>query len=387
MPVTSEQLFQGVPLNLESDKAPLSPLQNYVIQELPTDLRRVRESDMTLGQLAHKQDKVLQAAQSDIIYNTDPEEAMFTQLDLTFMLGSYLPKGIDTFRHAPPSLHAALEQQRDRFKGAVPLRMDYELVIDANSAAYDKTGLTRVFTDGRVGADERDFYLGHSAAEVFAKDAAYKLHNLAKAPNMQDPSAVLNSAHAGLDTFKRFMGMYGKMPRENFETFRQYFSAYPDGVPNASGAFMPSPQLLEVALHAPTEGFNDYVKEALPYFPRWARPVFTEWRNLSETGINIEDRLATGALSLSVEEKKILSDVVEKFIGFRMAHLGVTYKQIPGAFNGNDMPKRKELKNFGEPPIFEAATEANKGSGGFDIRNLLGGTVYRLMQLKERLQQ
>jgi hypothetical protein len=380
-----EQLFTDyttVPSLEQTGEPGRSPLEGYVIGEMPADLRAVAEQQMTYGQLAAKQEVILEQTTPDIAGNLDAPTARLTQLDLLFMFGGYIPSGQDMYRNAPLILAGLIGQQRDRFEGLEPY-MSYEMIIDVNAVEYERTGNMRVYSDGPDSNHERDFYLGHHMSEPFARSAAYKLHMLAESPDMYDSTAVLQSASSDLHEFTQFMGRYSSLPKDSFAYFRQYLGGYADGTRNASGAFMPSVQLLELAMTPSTEMYDVYLDESMRYFPTWSRGVIAEWRDQSYRGLNIEDQLRNGNLPLDQAGQEALVQTVDKFINFRMAHLGITRSQIAEAFSGVEKLTRSGIQAQGsEQQILDPSV---KGTAGFDVRNVLANSVFRLINLRERL--
>jgi hypothetical protein len=384
-----EQLFTGyvepVPVEaMQGGEFARSPLEGYVLNEMPHDLRRVLDEDdvMTHADLAEKQTALLAEAAPQIAANIDPQVAKITQLDLHFMFGGYIPAGKDMYRESPPELTALIQGQCARFEELEPF-MTYEMIIDVNAAEYERTGNMRVYADGEDGQNERDFYLGHSIAEPYARDAAFKLHNLAEQPELYDAGVTLASVKEDLNNFKLIMGRYSKLSKDSFAYFRQFLAGYADGTRNASGAFMPSVQLLELAIHGPTEMFDVYLNESMPYFPQWSRPVMEDWHEKSARGVNITDQFESGKLVLDDEAQEQLVSVVDEFIIFRTAHLGITKAQIPGAFTSLDKLNRKDIRAQNDEK--QILDPNYKGTAGFDVRNVLTNSALRLMLLRERL--
>jgi len=262
--------------------------------------------------------------------------------------------------------------------------MSYELLIELNATQHEQTGKMRVFADGNDGLHERDFYLGHYLAEPYARGAAYALRYVAEEIyHRSEVLGVLEGAQGSVEEFKRYMAQYAALPKESFGYFRQFLNSYPDGTRNASGAFMPSAQMMELALLPPSEMYGVYLDESMPYFPGYARPIIDEWRNTSASGMNIEERLEDLLPGVGDVARKILLGVVDEFIHFRMIHLGVTKNYVPDAFSRLDMLTRKQLSDMeGEAQILAPST---KGTAGFDARNVLANSVYRLLKLRERL--
>ncbi|HLZ15218.1 MAG TPA: hypothetical protein VKQ34_04480 [Candidatus Saccharimonadales bacterium] len=385
-----EQLFVKAPAVEQRDPEAFgdtaelgrSPLEDYVVHELPADLRAVDEGSMTRQQLAEKQAGMLTDTWPQISQNLDPHTAKSTHLDFLFMLGGYIPAGADMYRSAPPMLLSLIGAQCDRFRGLRPY-MTYEMIVDYNAEEYRRTGAVRVYADGDDGLHERDFYLGHHAAEPYAKAAAYGLHTLAERPDQVNATATLQTVVTNLNEFRRFMGAYTRLPRSTFAYFRQYLAGYADGTRNASGAFMPSVQLLELALLAPTEMYGVYLDESRPYFPDWSVPVIEDWRIASASGMNVEDRVATGSLALDEQGRTALADAINQFLHFRTTHLGITKAQIPDAFTSTaGLDKGSIGRSRVEQQILDPAY---KGTAGFDVRNVLTNSVVRLANLRRRL--
>jgi hypothetical protein len=76
--------------------------------------------------------------------------------------------------------------------------------------------------------------------------------------------------------------------------------------------------------------------------------------------------------------------VIDKFTDFRMIHLGVTKKVIPDAFTGGDGLTRKEIAVQGEERNIMGGE--NPGTSGFDVRNVLTNSVYRLLTVRQEIQ-
>ncbi|HZM64421.1 MAG TPA: hypothetical protein VFB59_04780, partial [Candidatus Saccharimonadales bacterium] len=243
-----------------------SPLSRYVLDELPQDLSAIRANQLSYTDLAAKHAALLAEAEPSMLQNEDPHTAKITQLDLVFMLGSYIPTG-SVFEAAPADLLLKLRQQSAYF-GLPPL-MTYDLVVNANSAEYLRTGQMRTFTTGETGRHERDFYLGHYQAEPFARSATEKLKQIIENTDNPGQYKLLQEGAQDVATLRRYMDAYLRFNPDDFAVIRPYLAKYPNQKPNASGAFMPGPQLLELALSPPTGGHVTYLQESGPYFPRY----------------------------------------------------------------------------------------------------------------------
>jgi hypothetical protein len=375
--------------------SPRTPFAKYVTDAMPLDLADIREGTINYVDLATKHALLLEAVSSLIENNTDEHAAAVMQMDLAFMLGGYLPvgsiKAYDTeaeqsgpsaYDIAPTQLLTLLDLQAERF--GLPKRMDYELIIDVNSAEYHRTGVIRTFLGGEMALGERDFYQGHSEAEAFMKEASTQLGALIDNPYLPNKVEILSAAAANVRTLGEYMKKYHDLKNPVFNAMRAYLAPYPDGTRNASGAFMPSIQLTELTLHAPSEQYDRQLDESMPYFPRWARAIIPTLRDDSRNGKNIHDMVKTGKLKLTEEEQVILDNIVSQFVGFRTAHLAVVRKKIPTPFEGEAVPKSiKAFQKFGEPDIMASGSH---GTADFHIINLLAGSVHRLVNLRKELQ-
>jgi hypothetical protein len=378
-----ENLFQGAKSGAAAEaRAPApSPLAAYVLVELPSDLADVDAGTITYADLADKHNRELDRASAELARIEDPQTAQITQLDLHFMTSAFLPVAPEGI---PEALHRAVAAQCERFPALDPY-MSYELLIDINCAEYWRTGDVRVFSHGRHGHDERDFYLGHFLAEPYIRSAAHQARSLVTGQHASDPEKVLREVFENLDEFTRFMAEYRNLSKDAFLHFRKYHRGYSGGPRGASGAFMPSVQLLELALQPPTAEYGIYLDEAMPYFPVWARPVIAEWRRSSASGHNISDMYRAGVLPMDDAARSVLVDVIDKFTDFRMVHLGITRKNIPETFAGTGGITRKNvLAQGGEQDVLDPRSP---GTSGFHARNVLTNAVYRLLMLREDLVQ
>ncbi|MFG3590746.1 hypothetical protein [Streptomyces sp. NPDC047990] len=379
-----EQLFTGLEASPKgvtevAEFSWSSPLGPYVLDSLPVDLRAVADGHMTYGQLAEKHDGLLSALAADALVVDDLSQARTIQLDLLFMRGGFLPAGPHI---APRAVLDAIQAQCARFPSLDP-HMSYELLIDVNSNEWNRSGNMRVFTEGELGLLERDFYLGHHLAEPTVRAAADSILTLIHEPDTVDKTEVLEGAVRHLDDFRLYMAQYNNLPSDAFNSFRRYHMGHPGGPRGASGAFMPSVQLLELALLAPTTEHGVYLDQAMPYFPQWSRSLIAEARESSMRGDNVVQSVLDGRLKLDHEGTSALLAVIDKFADFRMVHLGVTRKAIPEAFPpGSTVTRRGIAQQAGEADILN---EDNLGTSGFSVRNVLTNSVYRLLAARRSI--
>lgn len=380
--INKENLFTHQSLENAECETSKNTLSNYILKELPTDLCNVRNGDMTYDSLSDKHSAIILNLQAEGIGPQNRDEAAIQQLDLVFMMGSYLPG--DNFSDCPDEVIELAREQAGKYQ--LSPHMDYELVIDVNSKEFERTGNMRTFLDGAQGLAERDFYYGHYLSERQIRNTALQLNSIVMNPRSSDDvRASLLDAATSMKEFKDHMLKYAKLSRDAFGSMRPYLASYPDGTRNASGAFMPSVQLAELMLHSPSVEHQSYISESMPYFPLWARDLMAEWSQLSLGGHNITSLIEDGRLNLDTESIQLVKSMSDDFYKFRTIHLGITKKQIPEAFEGRNVPtSRKQIAKFGEPDIM---ADGVPGTAGFDIVNILGGSASRLAGLRARLEK
>ncbi|WP_052707316.1 hypothetical protein [Streptomyces rubellomurinus] len=361
-----------------------SPLRDYVLHGLPTALGEISAGSLTYRQLADSQEQLLRDVAAQRLAADDERTARLLQLDLLFLLSGYAPAGPQA---APRALTELISDRCGRFPALDP-HLSYELLIDVNCEEYLRSGDVRVFSAGRDAALERDFYLGHHLSEPWAKSAAYGLRSLvlpeaATRSAATRPAAVLDDVAECLAEFTRYMARYRRLSQQAFHRFRPYHMGHPGGPRGASGAFMPSVQLLELALLPPSEGYGIFLDQSMSYFPAWSRPVIARWRGDSVRGANVFQRLRDGRLVLDGAGRDRLVRVIDRFVDFRMAHLGVTRHALPEAFRERTGLTRRDIRaQDGERDILDGR---DPGTSGFSVRHVLTNAVYRLLALRADL--
>ncbi|MEU4586845.1 hypothetical protein AB0F92_33055 [Kitasatospora aureofaciens] len=356
-----------------------SPLRDYVLRSLPAALDDLSAKRTTYHQLADSQEQMLRNVTQQLLIEDDERTARLLQLDLLFLLSGYAPAGPQA---APRGLAELISAQCGRFPALDP-HLSYEFLIDVNCEEYRRSGDIRVFSAGRDAALERDFYLGHHLSEPWAKSAAYGLRSLVLPAAAARPAAVLDDVVEHLAEFTRYMARYRKLSQEAFNRFRPYHMGHPGGPRGASGAFMPSVHLLELALLPPSEGYGIFLDQSMSYFPSWSRPVIARWRGDSIRGANVSQRLRDGLLVLDRAGRDRLVRVIDKFVDFRMAHLGVTRHALPEAFRERTGLTRRDIREQGgEHDILDGR---DPGTSGFSVRHVLTNAVYRLLALRADL--
>ncbi|MFD8594424.1 hypothetical protein ACFV1L_05440 [Kitasatospora sp. NPDC059646] len=356
-----------------------SPFRDYVLHGLPKDLAAVADGGLSYPRLAAKQRELLAEHGRLCLAGDDPRAARVTQLDLLFMHNGFAPAGP---RAAPRELTELISAQCGRF-GSLDPHLSYELLIDVNSEEYGRCGDIRVFTRGRLGVLERDFYVGHHLSEPWARSAAYALRTLVGAPDAVKPAEVLDAAARSVAEFTSHMASYRRLSGEAFGSFRPFHQGHPGGPRGASGAFMPSVQLLELALLPPTAEYGSYLDQAMSYFPSWARPVIARWRAGSTAGANVWQSVRDGRLVLDDAGTAGLVRLIDRFVDFRMVHLGITRRMLPEAFADRAGLTRREIgEQAGERDILNGE---HPGTSGFGVRDVLTNAVHRLLELRREV--
>lgn len=364
-----------------------TPLARYVLEDFPTDLWKCSEGTMPLQELTVRHGQLLTSERARIEAITDKQAALEVQLDLVMLLGGYLLDRSQGFDLVPPSLLVLLESNVVRH-GIAP-RMTYELIVDVNAEAFIRSGgHIRIFSRGDISPIERDFYIGHYFAEKHIRGAYEALFDILEHPLTPHMAERLRTILVGLEQFTSFMGVFGRLPHKEYGYFRRFLSMYPDKIKNASGAFMPSPQLFEMLLHKPGYAQSTYIADNMQYFSQWAQPLLETQQDRANNGQTIEDMLASGALKPDETEAKLLGAIVEQFIRFKLTHITVASSKIPEAFPKPPMVEREELRGF--CPFLNTVRSAEvqgkaQGTGGFVPQDFLGDGVRRLLDLQKRL--
>ena len=384
-----DKLFLGKPtaslLHYDRPQPPQTPLAAYVLEVLPAELERASKGETTLSQLAHAQQGLLKGERERILAIVDAHTARETQLDLLMLLGGYLMVKDQAFTMAPQLLLELLEENAPRHN--LSRRLTYELIVDANTEAFVRTsGQIRTFSGGAVQRIERDFYIGHHFAETFMRDAYETVRDILQAPAQPDKLVAFDRALQSIQQFTLYMSAFARLPHAEYGYFRQFLVPYPDKVKNASGAFMPSPQLFELLLQKPGYAQTEYLWNNAPYFSHWAQPVLEQQQALSLAGQNFEDMVASGELFFTAAELLAFSAIVEQFIRFKLVHIKIASSKIPQAFPECPVVRRTELAHFS--PLRKPTRTgegAQQGTGGFPPQDFLGDGVRRLLDLQKRL--
>lgn len=381
-----DDLFKNLPVSaLGGGKRKPAPnhLAGYVLRELPKDLRSYVSGAFTHQRLAERQELLLLGEQLRITSVNSLNEARLTQLDLLMLLGCYLLERERALIQAPPLLLKLLKENASRY--AIAPRLTYEYIVDVNTEAFLRGRGVRVFSYGKIARIERDFYIGHHFAEKHMKQAYRTLRSIVDNPSTR-AADLLQAVLDDLNEFTNFMAAYARLPHKEYGYFRQFLSPYPDKVKNASGAFMPSPQLFEMLLHPAGYAQTTYVADNMQYFSQWAQPLLRAGQEKAAAGRTIEALLASGELRLTPKEAKLLHAIVEQFIQFKLTHIRVVSSKIPEAFPKKPVIEREQLRQF--RPLENAVREGRgvqQGTGGFAPQDFLADGINRLLALQKRL--
>ncbi|HET8669726.1 MAG TPA: hypothetical protein VFM05_03595, partial [Candidatus Saccharimonadales bacterium] len=282
-----DKLFRSVPtatlLRTPRKLPPKTPLEKYVLENLPAQIRLHSNDKLPLEDIAASQQQLLSSEGARIKAISDLSAAREVQLDLVMMLGVYLLLRDRAFTVAPPILLELLETNAGRH--AITKRMTYELIVDVNTEAFLRTnGQIRIFSYGDIGLIERDFYIGHHFAEKHIKDAYEMLREVVQEPGLPNKTERLQAVLTGLQEFTKYMAIFAHLKPDAYAYFRRFLVPYPDKVKNGSGAFMPSPQLFEMLLHKPGYAQTQHVTTNEQYFSQWAQPLLHSQREAAEGG-------------------------------------------------------------------------------------------------------
>jgi hypothetical protein len=384
-----DKLFRLTPtqglLHVETPQPITTPLARYVLEDFPAQLAACVVGEAQLVDVARNQQDMLTHERVRIENPVSREAAHTAQLDLTMLLNGYLLERDNALKLAPSVLLQLLEGNAARYGFAS--RMTYELLVDVNTEAFIQTGgHIRTFSEGDVAVIERDFYIGHHFAEKHIKSAYETLRSILKEPGQPYKEERLAGVAVGLRRFTEYMSAYSRLPHEEYAYFRRFIAPYPDKVKNASGAFMPSPQLFEMLLHKPGYAQLAFLTDNERYFSQSANKDFRMAQNQAAAGDTVEDMIINGRLSLTKAEATMFRAIVEQFIQFKLTHIKVASSKIPEAFPKRPLLERQELQNF--KPFHGANSDGvgkQEGSGGFRPQDFLGDGVRRLLELQQRL--
>ncbi|HSW78253.1 MAG TPA: hypothetical protein VLG36_05635 [Candidatus Chromulinivoraceae bacterium] len=385
-------LFQDAPTSeILGRGSPIAPsrtvLSQYVINELPRDIKEWNDDILSIEELAKRQVVVLEAEQKRLRTLKNNEEAAVAHLDMLMLLGAYLPTKEVAYQVAPPLLLELLTYLSARHH--LPYRLTYELIVDVNVTAFLRSGGDiRTFSNGKTGRVERDFYVGHYLAEQHIRRSYELLRTILDHPAMTDKHTKLKSTLKALEQFTSYMTAFERLPPDSYAYFRRFLVPYPDNVRNASGAFMPTPQLFEMLLHTPGFTQTEYLRHNLQYFSRWAQEDLQAHIEAKAQPVTLQSLLDSGTLPLETDERKLVDAIIEQFVQFKLTHIKVASSKIPEAFPKPPILGRENLRAF--QPQLDAkrnGTGTQQGTGGFTPQDFLADGVGRLLNLQIQLRQ
>jgi hypothetical protein len=382
-----DKLFRYIPtaalLHVNQARAIDGPLAHYVLTDFPHELEACAAHPTLLADMAVRQQRILEHERRRIECAQDRRAAHEAQLDMVMLLGGYLLDKEKALQLAPPLLLELLAHNGQRHGFAQ--RMTYELIVDVNTEAFVRSGgHVRIFSSGNGGLIERDFYIGHHFAEKHIRSAFEILRAILEAPQQAQKTERLAIALEGLKQFTEYMSAFGRLPHGEYAYFRRFLSAYPDKVKNASGAFMPTPQLFEMLLHEPAYAQRTFLADNAPYFSGAANELFRVLQEQAGSGRTVE--VMIGRLGLTAQEAALMRAIVEQFIQFKLIHIRVASSKIPEAFPKPPILERDALHAF--RPLRDSnrsGSGVQQGTGGFVPQDFLGDGVRRLLELQQRL--
>ena len=380
------QLSTSALLKAQAPLPATNTLEGYILGEFPADMRTCGENTGHLSLLARKHAALLRGEANRIKSLNDNTQACLTQLDLMMLLGGYLLAKTDAFGVAPPILLELLDSNGQAHN--LPTRMTYEFIVDVNTEAFiESGGNIRVFSDGPIAQVERDFYIGHHFAEQHMRSCYEALRDILIHPQTPRKAKQLHGMLRELQEFTHYMAAYSRLPHQEYAYFRRFLHPYPDKTKNASGAFMPAPQLFELLLQPSGFAQQTYITNNLHYFSRWAQPLLKQAvTNKADSPTVAGIMLADKRWKLTGEEKDALAAVIEQFIEFKLTHIKVAASKIPEAFPKSPTTAREDLRDF--HPFKNATRDGaglKQGTGGFAPQDFLGDGIRRLLDLQQRL--
>ncbi len=321
---------------------PLGQFSDYVVTVMPAVLR-----DGTLAQLHEDIEKRMPGHSGETVlakvFNfTAPARQSLKKLDLKMALNAcrYLAvkEGMSKEDFLSHPIHCRLMDLIEVAaggKGKTPFMLTYEDIV-LNNPADDM----RVFTTGKTGFMEREFYRGHQViesllaeADVFMKDFIDSKNSVLPGPAVLPRSLALRSAqnylHGALDVLGLFLS---DLPQEDFNGFKPFFNTCPyTGEKGPSGAFsakVPYTDMLVYGKDLPAyEGH--YLKANAPYFP--AQDLKNAFNAASGANLLSQCR-EDPAMHTHARECVAIANLL---LAFRVIHLKTVKHQIGDAVTGS----------------------------------------------------
>lgn len=351
------------------EQRPLGYLSHFVVEELPSRLAEVRES-ASVGSLIILRD-YLEGYMENFDYGIlikdgklSPDTLSLARLDL-LMLDSGIAhssrllqkSGILASPITPgPKFQKVLEKIVSL--SGMPAHITYEDIV-LNNPTLDK----RVFTPGKVGESESDFYEGHLLIEKEMEKSLDHLKFVFDKSKTQPNSDLifqhLAESQKGLRFLVEYTGRIGRdMPVSDFVYFRDYLQTHPvNGLSGPSGQFTARVPLAEVLLAGDKLGksYQDYFQKYRQYFPVSGMKQIDHYLKKSIEEGSIVTKLMANKPTKEVRD--VLDTNLNLILNFRVAHLRSTQKQLLNTISGpiegtsgvNDSESflRNRINNFG----------------------------------------
>lgn len=368
---------------------PLGAFSKFILTEQPRLLASIRVHEFGADVVIQRQRKILASLDPKIVSRatSNPFLAKIAMLDLTFAISAAILAENPPSGSVPSDEVEKLSSHFAQVTG-LPRTMTFEKIVGINSKLpYQQM---RTFTDGEIGATERTFYYGHAPMDTILQDTTEVVTNavsvLASGQMVEETIGVLFQSAGKMQEFSDFMTSFMRMYRDHFTVFRQYLSQYPDGIRNASGAFIGGMPRLNLRLMGSAPFYEDFLNEGMPHFPVTEQPDIQQARS----DANQDNYLIAQVERLTDPERKNLARALIQLIKllhqFRLTHYRAALTYLPP----EAMPDRgKNLKAQLEEPyesILEDQPEIAKGTGGFSseplLRNMLRLDLRSLARLE-----
>lgn len=348
------ELFRPVPLE-EMERQPFRPadsLSNFVVEELPNLLNKVRAGQEDISVVAWRAEALATAQLLRVEHfarQGEVQKLLVARLDILMLEAAILKSG----GVAGPTLSRLV----DKLAGITnrPAGLTYEDVV-INNPEQD----IRTFSNGLMGNSEADFYNGHRYIEESLEPSVRDLQAVLTNENTVSTEVVIEVLEQVYASFKTLIAYTGtiskKMPEAHFRGgFRMYLTKLEQrGLRGPSGAFTARIPLIEYMLMGETlaQSDRDYQIEELQYFPLTHQAKLVEALHEAMAGTSVRQLLIRRG---SPEQgMQLLQKMSEIFRFFRVQHLEAVKKHIPEVFEGTA-----------------------EGTGGYDARIFLKERIER----------
>ncbi len=340
----AREIFKD-PLPDRIENRPLGRVSDFVQNLLPVTLEEIRtyKSAGILTDLANHVEVMFENFDYGVLIkdgNLDSEALFLSRLDLLMLDGG--------IAHSSAILEStgALQQPIEpgpKFKSVLekivmlsgmPAHLTYEDIV-LNNPTNDK----RVFTNGRIGQSEADFYEGHLLIEhelekgiVLLRDAFEEASNNPLSPVVAE---ALNQSQNSLKFLVEYTGRIGRdMSIEDFKYFRAYLQSHPrNGLSGPSGQFTARVPLTEVLLVGDRlgSGHSDYFDKYRQYFPV---DGMKQIDNYFQRSVNEGSLLTKLQKAGNPELNKLILANLKLIMQFRNAHMKATKRQLLDGITG-----------------------------------------------------